>query len=551
MHLKICILFRINFLTLCYRVFLSIIILFLDITQKSTVMKKVFLLIISAIIASSSFAQQLGVVESKNYHDIYDLFNKKNITVHYYTDQFAIISGNYQGSLKYSTFEQKGFDPECQYYIHFINSFELKNTKSSISSNAKTLFRQQDFSIIKIPTESLHDITPTDNHSLIHFDNNPSYLIQQGQFQELPSVTYDENVATLINKIEEDSIEATISYLSSYNTRDCYLSDIIEALNWIDSKFNVYNLDVSTQDLIAYNIPSFNVIATQTGTVYPEEYVVIGAHADSRSINTFAPGADDNASGVAGVLEVARILSKYTFDRTIVYCAFSGEEYGLYGSKYFASDFKNNDKNIIGYVNLDMIGYRYPGDPLHTSLIYPAGAQELADYYTDICSTYLPNFGVEYGVLLGGSSDHASFNNLGYMGIFPFEDVEHYSPYIHTSGDLLGTSVNSLELARNFTSAALATIASLAEINVNVSIGQHELATGNVKIYPNPAHSELYISIDDQQTSEIEIYNMLGSLVIKKKIAQTEKIDISSLSPGTYILKVKSKDVEIKKIIVR
>lgn len=514
-------------------------------------MKKLFLLFISAIIAVSSFAQQLGIAESKNHQDIYDLFNKKDIVVHYYTDQFAIISGNYQGSLKYSSFEQSGFDPECQYYIYFTNSFELKNSKSSISNKAKILFTQQDFSIIKIPTESLRDLAPTDNHSLIHFDSNPSYLIQPNKIQELPSISYDENVATLINKIEEDSIEATISYLSSYNTRDCYLSDIIGALNWIDAKFSLYNLDVATQDLDLYNIPSFNVIATQTGTVYPEEYVVIGAHADSRSINTFAPGADDNASGVAGVLEVARILSKYTFDRTIIYCAFSGEEYGLYGSKYFANDFKTNDKDIIGYVNLDMIGYRHPGDPLHTSLIYPAGAQELADYYTDICSTYLPNFGVEYGVLIGGSSDHASFNNLGYMGIFPFEDVEHYSPYIHTSGDLLGTSVNSLELAQNFTSAALATIASLAEINVNVSIGQLDLASGNIKIFPNPAHSELYISIDDQQTCDVELYTMLGSLVIKKKIAQTEKIDISDLSPGTYILKVKSKHLEIKKIVVR
>jgi hypothetical protein len=111
--------------------------------------------------------------------------------------------------------------------------------------------------------------------------------------------------------------------------------------------------------------------------------------------------------------------------------------------------------------------------------------------------------------------------------------------------------VNSLELARNFTSAALATIASLAEINVNVSIGQHEIATGNIKIYPNPAHSELYISINDQQTSEIEIYNMLGSLVIRKKITQSEKMDISDLSPGTYILKIKSNSIEMRKIIVR
>ena len=93
-----------------------------------------------------------------------------------------------------------------------------------------------------------------------------------------------------------------------------------------------------------------------------------------------APGADDNASGSCGVMEAARILSQYNFSRSIIFCAFSGEEYGLYGSSAFASRAESEGLNIVGYFNLDMIGYRNPGDNLHTDVIAPSSAQDLVGF---------------------------------------------------------------------------------------------------------------------------------------------------------------------------
>jgi hypothetical protein len=212
--------------------------------------------------------------------------------------------------------------------------------------------------------------------------------------------------------------------------------------------------------------------------------VIIGGHYDSYagSSGNPAPGADDNASGTCGVLEVARILAPYSYDRTIIFCAFSGEEYGLYGSAAYATWCDNNNLNILGYLNMDMIGYLKSGDPVHTDIIAPSSAQDLVDYYTSVVNLYLPDFITGPGMLSGGDSDHTSFNNHGFMGIFPFEDSEDYSPFIHTANDLIGNSVNNFTQVGVFTKAILATTVSLANMVppqlVNVTGVVTDQATG-------------------------------------------------------------------------
>jgi len=254
-----------------------------------------------------------------------------------------------------------------------------------------------------------------------------------------------------------------VQHLENYGTRNAYTSQSVEAQNWIKQEFENLGLSVELQDFtMPSGSASDNVIATLTGTKYPEEYVVCGGHYDSYSNGGAAPGADDNASGTAGVMEIARILSQYTFDRTIIFCAFSGEEYGLYGSAAYAQAAAQQGMDIHGFFNLDMIGYLQNGSYIHTDLIYPPSAQELADFYTEVAGVYLPDFSIEPGMLSGGDSDHTSFNNNGYMGIFPFEDSENYSPYIHSSNDLVGPSYTNEDQAKVFTQASLASIVTMA-----------------------------------------------------------------------------------------
>ena len=204
------------------------------------------------------------------------------------------------------------------------------------------------------------------------------------------------------------------------------------------------------------------MIATITGTEYPDEYVVLGAHYDSYAGGSNEPGADDNATGTAGILEAARILSQYQFDRSIIFATWSGEEYGLYGSEAWANEAAADGMNILGYFNIDMAGYLEPGQPIHTDIIAPASASELKQFYKDVCAIYLPEFQIFNGALSGGDSDHTSFNNAGYQGIFPFEDSQDYSPYIHTANDLIGPSVNNFEQHMTFVQATIASVVSLS-----------------------------------------------------------------------------------------
>ncbi len=140
----------------------------------------------------------------------------------------------------------------------------------------------------------------------------------------------DPFIVDLLGMKSTTNLTATVQHLQDYGTRNAYQPTSITAQNWIKDQFESYGLSVELMDFpMPSGAASDNVIATLPGTKYPDEFVIMGCHYDSYSYSGLAPGADDNASGVAGVLEIARLLSQYEFDRTIVFCTFSGEEYGL------------------------------------------------------------------------------------------------------------------------------------------------------------------------------------------------------------------------------
>ena len=272
----------------------------------------------------------------------------------------------------------------------------------------------------------------------------------------------DTVISSLLNEINGDSIGSFIQHLQVYGTRECVTPQAVLAQNWLRDKLISYGYSVSIQDFPQLTNSSDNVIASLPGNLLPNEYIVIGGHYDSFSGSSDAPGADDNASGTAGVLEIARVLSQHVFDRTIVLCCWSAEEYGLYGSTQYAGLAANAGMNILGYLNLDMCGYLY-GTTYRTNVVGSAASQPLLDLYAQVCNMYVPSLDVTIGGSIPGYSDHVSFNNVGYMGIFPFEDVNHYSPYIHSPQDLLGTSVNSLPQAAVFARSVLATALVMAK----------------------------------------------------------------------------------------
>jgi hypothetical protein len=358
----------------------------------------------------------------------------------------------------------------------------------------------------------------------------------------------------MIALVDTDSVMSTIQHLQDYGTRNCKKPQAIEAQNWIKGVFESYGLPVELQDFpMGGSDPSDNVIATFTGKIDSDQYVIIGAHYDSYAYGNQEPGADDNASGTAGVLETARILTQYQFEKSIVFIAFSGEEYGMYGSEAYASRAQQEGMNILGYFNIDMCGYNATGEFIHTDMIAPVSAKPLSDFYKAVCALFLPDFPIYDATTIPGGSDHVSFNNHGYMGIFPCEEDETYSPYIHTSNDKIGLSVNSPLKAKKFIQASLSSVVSMARPFTTVGNVEKNTTAPELNLYPNPASERTLVDLTAPcKNASIELFNLTGSRVLSVPYRKNITLDLSGLPEGLYVVKVSGDGFALnKKLLIR
>ena len=185
-------------------------------------------------------------------------------------------------------------------------------------------------------------------------------LLQSTSLSQSPTIQAiidQTNLASLITFVEELSGEvSTIIGGTPYTilSRNKNQPGNDKAADYIQQKLEYYGLDVYNQ---SFGSVGRNVYGVQYGTDYPNQKFIICAHYDDMPSGTTAPGADDNASGTAAVLEAARIISKYISEYTIVYALWDEEEYGLIGAEYYAALAQAAGDSILGVVNLDMIAY--------------------------------------------------------------------------------------------------------------------------------------------------------------------------------------------------
>ena len=291
----------------------------------------------------------------------------------------------------------------------------------------------------------------------------------------------EENYYNIIDSISENRIESDIKKLVSFGTRHT-LSDTLSittgigaARRWIKKSFkdissNCNNcLDVFYQKnyfiknkrRLIKDVWINNVIAIQRGLVNPNRYIIMSGDIDSRvsdpnNYTSLSPGANDNASGMAGVIEAARVLSKYKFDNSIIYVGLSGEEQGLYGGAGLANYAKKNNWEIIGILNNDMIGNIEGVDGVIDNLSFrifseptPANESEvsikrrrfyggevdgnsrqLARYIHNTVRKYMPEMNPMMIYRLdrfGRGGHHRPFNDLGYAGVRIMEAHENYN----------------------------------------------------------------------------------------------------------------------------
>ena len=483
-------------------------------------MKFFLSLFVAQLIAVQLFAAELVLIPTQKYNETQRLFQSKALTIHYYCNDFVIAS--LEGDLKedYKLLDRIAWENSSSYYIVYVDESSSKSSYlEQIENRSQVLFHDTNKLIVKINEQQKGQLPPAKNDGMVRIFNQKAKLPTSLFESPFEIKEQDSFVLELLAQVSGTNLTELVQHMEDYGTRNSYHTQSVVAQNWIKDQLEALGLTVEIMDFVMPSGPtSDNVIATKVGTKYPNEVVVLGGYFDSIANGDEQPGADDNASGTAAVMEIARILSEHEFDRTIVFCAFSGEEYGLYGSAAYASRCANQGMNILGYFNLDMISYLNPENTtFKSSIIYPSSAQELADFYISVSNLYLPDFVIEPGTLTGGSSDHASFNNNGFMGIFPFEDLDSYSPYIHTANDIVGTSYNNEEQAVVFTKASLASAVTMANYRfppknlVAVPCDNAvELKWDNVvdvscyKIYKN---GTLYDSIQSNYYADFEVEN--------------------------------------------
>ena len=368
-------------------------------------------------------------------------------------------------------------------------------------------------------------------------------------------------IRKMIDSVSMDSIEANIKHLSSYHTRRFDSRYIYDVQDWLVAYYEHLGIDtVMLHDFKVHKEgypeeTADNVLAVQWGTKTPDEYVICGAHYDSWNDDGTdpdtirSPGADDNASGVAGILETARILSRYTFDRTIIYANWCAEEIGLKGSAAYAHEMAEQRMDIVGYFNLDMTGYLAEGDDIHVNLIYTPQDSLIGNYVINFSHVYFPEMRIWQDWLTWGDSDFSSFNRNGYAAIHPFEDVRYSSPFIHTRSDVLGLSVNNLEQSKRFTELNLGVVATLAGLNGS-SLPENESV--EVALFPNPAREAVTVLAEDG-LQQITVVNLMGQLIETKTLNGENRCTIgtSGFASGVYMVSVTTKNgVDTKRLIV-
>ncbi len=297
----------------------------------------------------------------------------------------------------------------------------------------------------------------------------------------VPSET-DLRIYDIIDAVSAERIENDVRTLAGFGTRNTFsdtLSDtrgIGAARRYIKADFDktseacgdclevFYQKDLVTPEM-GNRIPKetyvVNVVAIQRGTKYPNRFIIMSGDIDSRASNTMdfetdAPGANDNASGMAGTMEAARVLSKYKFENSIIYVGLSGEEQGLFGGKGLAEYAVKQGWEVIGILNNDMIGniegvdgtisnrdFRIFSEPVpptedersRNARRFYGGevdgiSRQLARYVYGSVKKYMPEMNPMMIYRLdrfGRGGHHRPFNDLGFAGIRIMEAHENYT----------------------------------------------------------------------------------------------------------------------------
>ncbi|WP_321476117.1 M20/M25/M40 family metallo-hydrolase [uncultured Paludibaculum sp.] len=329
-------------------------------------------------------------------------------------------------------------------------------------------------------------------------------LLATAVFAQQPPNAIHPSIRKIASEVSEERIAATLKKLESFGTRDT--NGVVEApgrgikaaREWIADQFKSYSPrlevrfdphTVKKSARLLKDTDVVNVVAVLKGKTQPEVEVAVGAHYDSMNMifkpgpprvfdaeatasAAIAPGVSDNGSGTALMLELARVMSQYEYDKTVVFIAFAGEEQGLLGAGGYAEAAEKSKEQLEAVINVDVIGNDVSGNGRQAGgrvNVYSAdpmdsASRSLARYLREISERYQPELRIEPVFRqdrFGRGGDHTPFLNHGFAAVrvtTPTEQLEYQHnekdtfdrvsvPYIAAVTRSVGVSLASLAQA--------------------------------------------------------------------------------------------------------
>lgn len=382
----------------------------------------------------------------------------------------------------------------------------------------------------------------------------------------------------LVSMVDADTIRERLDTIVGPRHFGSSLVKLNAVREFIKNYFTELGLQLEVQNFPYNNVMGQNIVGSKKGLRNPLDVIIIDAHYDS--VNN-SPGADDNGSGTVGILEAARILAPFNFDKSIAIIGFDHEEQGLIGSKYLVTEIPE-DVNVIGVLNLEMIGYHDTSAQSQTlpqgfSTLFPTEAQNIAS--NQYRGDFIASIGTTQSSLLAQAfvssaaevadalkveslifdanliafvpdlarSDHAPFWQAGIPALLITDSADLRNPHYHKTTDVVSTL--DLDFMQNVIKTAIATTAKIAEpclcsadeiILESTSTNDSQASDCQLDIEMIEGDKlELGFSNCSSAISKIMLSNTAGQVIMSKQFQNfTDKsvLQLEALTPGIYIV---------------
>jgi leucyl aminopeptidase len=417
------------------------------------------------------------------------------------------------------------------------------------------LSTQGNLSAVHVKMEVAHQLKGNNHHGPGFIYRTSPEIAISALNQNLPSkfnvldftITEDDYVNQVLGLVSQENLGNTILELENYGTRYHTTTTGRQAAldikdKWQEIATAANRSDVTVELFQHQTTQQRSVILTIPGTEIPDEIVVIGGHLDSGDwmhVNV-APGADDNASGIATLTETLRILLDQDFypRRTVQIMAYAAEEIGLVGSEEIAVQYEIQNKNVVAMAQFDMTNYNGSSydvglisDPEYTSSELNLFWVELMEHYNSTGPHQ-----ITYGTTACGygCSDHVSWTERGYLASFPFESsFEDRNPFVHSNNDTFASMNNDASHSVKFVKLALEFVIEIAKQG---TMSTEEVKQSDLHVVVKNKELIYQFKNSDSPLHSVQIYDTTArSLIQKSNLNSNGTISLRNIPTGYYI----------------